>query len=84
MKSAALTLSVLSIVTCSCCYLSIPMGALAIVFALLSRGGKMQLDSKMKLCILLALVGILLTTLLREACELYGMDYEALYGDMFR
>lgn len=62
METAAFTLGVLSIVTCSCIYGAYIFGAIAIVLALLSRGGKMKLSSKAKLGILLAVIGIVITT----------------------
>ena len=103
METAALVLGIISAATCSCCYLSIPLAALAIVLALLSRGGKMKLSQKAKIAIILAIVGLVLTVILytisfyiafsefgdiegilRAYCEMYGLDYEALYGDMFQ
>ena len=102
MEIAALALGIASLATCSCCYISIPAGALAIVLGLLSRGGKMKLSSKAQIGIILAAVGIILTVvfygisfylaileygsiegILRESCETLGLDFEALYGDMF-
>lgn len=103
METFALSLGVFSIVTCSCCYLSLPMGAVAIVLALLSRGGNMKLSSKAKLAIAVGIIGIVITVImyaasfyialtnlemfegtLREYCDKMGLDFEMLYGDMFR
>lgn len=103
METAALVLAVLSIVTCSCCYLSLPCAGIAIVLALLSRGGKMKLGSKAKLAIVLGIAGLLITIafyafafavaietygsleeLLREYCEMQGLDFDAVFGDYFQ
>ncbi len=103
METTSLVLAVLSIVTCSCCYLSLPCAGIAIVLALLSRGGKMKLGSKAKLAIALGIAGLLITIafyifafavaietygglegLLRESCEMQGLDFDALFGDYFQ
>ena len=102
METAALVLGILSVVTCCCRFGGSIFGALAIVFALLSRGGKMKMGTKAKFAFWLGISGIVITTIyygyslylmfsdgtfeaiLRETCELYGLDYETLYGDMFR
>ena len=44
--TASLVLGILSLVTCCCIYSALPFGALAIIFALLSRGGEMTMDSR--------------------------------------
>lgn len=103
METSALVLGVFSIVSCSCCYLSLPFGALAIVLALLSRGGQMKMGNKAKLSIVLGIAGLIITIafytisfylalemyggwegLLREACEMQGLDYDTLFGDYFQ
>lgn len=43
---AALVLGILSIATCCCIYSALPFGALAILFALLSRGGEMKMNER--------------------------------------
>ena len=103
METVAFILSILSIVTCACCYLSLPMGSVAIVLALLSRGGQMKLSSKAKIAIAAGIIGIVLTVIaftasyyiaikeygsiegiLRAYCDMAGLDFETLYGDMFQ
>ena len=46
MEIAAMTLGIISIVSCTCLYLAIPCGALAIILASLSRGGQMSTAPK--------------------------------------
>ena len=46
MEIAAMTLGIISIVSCTCLYLAIPCGALAIILASLSRGGQMRYGAK--------------------------------------
>lgn len=101
-ETASLVLSIGAIVSCTCFYGSYILGALAIVFALLSRGGQMKLSPKAKLGLILGISAIILTTvvtigafyiaieeygsiegIIREYCNMYGLDFEELYGDMF-
>lgn len=102
MEAAALVLGIISIATCSCLYTGIICGALAVMFALLSRGGQMRLSSRAKAALWLGIAGIAVTTalyafaymfaiheygslehLLRAYCEMYGIDFEAVYGNYF-
>ena len=82
METAALVLALISISTCTCIYVSIPLGALAVMFALLSKGGETTLNSKSKLALCLGIAGMVLTallytfsflTLLREYGSLQGI-----------
>ena len=103
METAALVLGVLSITMCSCLYAAYICGAIAIVLALFSRGGKMKMSSKAKTGLILAIIGIVLTTIfyaasfyiaitefgsiegiLKEYCDKMGLDFVALYGDLFQ
>lgn len=79
MEKTAFVLGILSIVTCSYCYLSIPMGAIAIILGLLSRGGNMKLSRKAKNAIIFAIIGILLTVIL-YAASMYMIINE--YGSL--
>jgi hypothetical protein len=79
------------------------MGAMAILFALLSRGGRMSLSAKARNALVLGIAGIVITVvitgvsfyialqeagsieqLLREVCEMYGYDFETLFGEYFK
>ena len=62
METAALILGILSITTCCCLYGAYIFGSLAIIFALLSRGGRMKMSSEAKTGLLLAIIGIVLAT----------------------
>uniref|UniRef100_UPI0040567456 hypothetical protein n=1 Tax=Agathobacter sp. TaxID=2021311 RepID=UPI0040567456 len=57
----AFGLGVASILTCSIFYISFVAGAMAILFALLSRGGDIKLSPKARLAILLGIIGIVVT-----------------------
>ena len=61
METAALVLGASSIIMCNCLYLAIPFGGLAILFALLSRGGRMSLTTKARNGLILGIVGIVVT-----------------------
>ena len=103
METVAFILSIISIATSTCFFLSLPMGSMAVVLALLSRGGQMKLGTKAKFAVVLGILGIVLTislliigimTILREYgsfeaylrayCDMLGIDFEALYGDVFQ
>ncbi|MBE5890168.1 MAG: hypothetical protein E7282_04265 [Lachnospiraceae bacterium] len=57
-ETAALTLGIISLVGCTCFYLSIPLGALAIIFASLSRGGNTKFSDVARIGLLLGIIGI--------------------------
>ena len=61
MESVATSLGTTSIILSSCLYVSIPCGALAILFALLSRGEKMTLSAQARNGLLLGITGIVVT-----------------------
>lgn len=101
-ETASWVLAIIAVLCCTCFYASYIFGALAIVFALLSRGGQMKLSPRAKLGLILGIAAIVLTTVvtigavyitiqeygsienvLREYCNMYGLDFEELYGDMF-
>lgn len=66
MEIAAMTLGIISIVSCTCLYLAIPCGALAIILASLSRGGQMRYGAKAQVGLILGIIGIVL-----KGCHLY-------------
>ena len=102
METAAMILGIVSLTTCSCLYISIVCGALAIILALLSKGGENTMGSRAKIGLGLGIAGLVLTILLytfafavaietygslegilRAYCDMYGFDFEELYGDLF-
>ena len=102
MEVASLVLGIISISTCTCLYTGIICGALAVMFALLSRGGQMRLSPRAKAGGWLGIAGIAATgalyvfayvfaisqygslaNLLRAYCDMYGIDFEAMYGDYY-
>ena len=99
---AAWYCGIASIFTCLSIYGPFVLGALAILFALLSRGGQMNMSPKAKQAILMAIAGMILTVIIfiaawkfaleeygsiegvvRAFCDMYGYDFEELYGDIF-
>lgn len=64
MATAALILGIISLVSSCCFYLSIPMGALAILLALLSRGSLRKFSSQAKSGMILGIVGLAATSAL--------------------
>ena len=102
METAAMILGIVSLTTCSCLYISIVCGALAIILALLSKGGENTMGTHAKIGLALGIAGLVLTILLyalafavaietygslegilRAYCDMYGFDFEELYGDLF-
>lgn len=67
MEIASLTLSIIAMVSCTCLYLSIPCGALAIIFASLSRGGQMRYGTKAQIGMILGILALVFTTVLYAA-----------------
>ena len=63
-EAASMVLAIGALVSCTCFYGAYIMGALAILFALLSRGGQMKLSSKAKFGLILGIVAIVLTTII--------------------
>ena len=101
-EAASVVLAIGALVSCTCFYGAYIMGALAILFALLSRGGQMKMSSKARLGLILGIIAIILTTVvtigsvyiaiqeygsienvLREYCEMYGLDFEQEFGPLF-
>lgn len=102
METAAFVLGIVSLATCACIYTSVVCGALAIMFALLSKGGATSMSSRARYALILGLIGLIATiimytttfayaihtygsieNLLKEYCNLTGMDFNELYGDLF-
>ncbi len=64
MAIASMTLGMIALIGCTCLYLSIPCGALAIIFATLSRGGQMRYSGKAQMGLILGASAIILTVLI--------------------
>ena len=61
MERAAFILGIISILSCTFCYFSLPAGSLAIIFASLSRGGSRRFSQRAKIALALGLIGIAAT-----------------------
>ena len=61
MEATAMTLGLIAILSCTCLYISIPCGALAIIFASLSRGGGMTYGARAQLGLILGIVAVVAT-----------------------
>ena len=61
---AALVLSILSVTCCFCFYLSLPFGSLAIIFAILSKGGNTHMSGLAKAGFIVGIIGLFLSLLL--------------------
>ena len=63
-EAASIFLAIGALISCVFFYGAYIMGGLAILFALLSRGGQMKMSSKAKLGLILGIVAIVLSTVL--------------------
>lgn len=61
-EAASMVLSIGALVSCTCFYGAYIMGALAILFALLSKGGQMKMSSKARFGLIAGIAAIVLTT----------------------
>ena len=61
-EAASMVLAIGALVSCTCFYGAYILGALAILFALLSRGGQMKMSSKAKFGLIVGIAAIVLTT----------------------
>lgn len=64
METASLVLGILSLISSMFFYLSIPLGALGILFALLSRGSRKKTSARAKAGLLVSATGLLLSGIL--------------------
>lgn len=78
-ETFSMVFSVAAILTCTCFYGSFIFGALAILFALLSRGGQMKMSSKAKFGLILGIVAIILTTVVTVGSFAWALNE---YGSM--
>lgn len=79
MEFASLFLGTVAVLSCTCLYIALPCGALAVLLGVLSRGGQMQFGPRAQTGITMGCVA-LLTTLL-----IYGIVFAALlyrYGSI--
>jgi predicted histidine transporter YuiF (NhaC family) len=79
MTTAAMILGVASLVTCTCLYVSVVCGGMAILLALLSKGGEMTLSHNAKLALGFGIAGLCATVLL------YGISFATIlqeYGSL--
>lgn len=80
MEIAAMTLGIISIVSCTCLYLAIPCGALAIILASLSRGGQIRYGAKAQVGLILGIIGIVLTAVIISIYLFMLYEYGSIEG----
>ena len=91
MEAASLILGSIALLSCTCLYLAVPCGALAVIFATLSRGGMMSYTSKAQIGMILGIIGLYASVLgyaihqygsidgfLKAYSDMQGMDYNEL------
>lgn len=75
LATASLVMGILSLTTTCCLYAALPFGALAIIFALLSRGGEMRLDGKGTAGLALGIIGLVITVVIFILMFIYTIYY---------
>lgn len=94
--TASLVLAIISVISSCCFYLSIPLAALSILFALLSKRGEMHLRGRAMTGMITGIVGLVISALLVimavASLFVYGTDsvrdqmkgyMEYYYGDTY-
>lgn len=88
-EASALALGMISIATCACLYSSLICGALAIIFAVLSKGGEGTMSQRARLAMWIGIAGLALTIIMYafafySAISQYGSIENILraYSDM--
>lgn len=76
---ASLVMGILSLTASCCIYAAVPFGALAIIFALLSRGGERKLDTKGITGLTLGIMGLIATIVIFTFMFIYSVNY---YGGL--
>lgn len=79
MTIAATILGVISVTTCTCLYVSVACGGLAILLALLSKGGELTMSKNAKLALTLGVAGLAITAV-TYSVTLYTIILE--YGSL--
>lgn len=64
LATASIVMGIIALATSCCIYSAIVAGALAIIFALLSKGGEMTMDGKGKAGLILGIAGLVLTIII--------------------
>ena len=89
MEAASLILGSIALLSCTCLYLAVPCGALAVIFATLSRGGMMSYTSKAQIGMILGIMALvaaigLYASVLGYAIHQYGSidGFLKAYSDM--
>ena len=81
MAITSLALGMIALLSCTCLYLSIPCGALAIIFATLSRGGEMRYTGKAQIGLILGTSALVLTTIIYIAAFAFALaEYGSIDG----
>lgn len=63
-RQLPLILGSIALLSCTCLYLAVPCGALAVIFATLSRGGMMSYTSKAQIGMILGIIALIATIVL--------------------
>jgi hypothetical protein len=82
LATASIVMGIIAIATSCCIYSAIVAGALSIIFALLSRGGELTMDSKGKIGLTLGIIGLVLTIIVYVAVFTYMIQYYGSFDKM--
>lgn len=67
METASMVLGIISFTTCTCLYISLACGALAILLGLLSKGGELTISNKAQAGVIMGILGLVFTVVVYAA-----------------
>lgn len=83
-ETVSMTFGVASILSCTYFFLSFPLAALAILFALLSRGGKMEISTRATVGLSLGCIGLIVTVILYICAFYIGIQEYGSFENLLR
>lgn len=75
LSTAAFVIGIIALCTSCCLYIGLPGGALAILFAILSKGGETTMDSKATIGLWLGVLALVCTIVLYIAMFVISVNY---------
>ncbi|MBO5258826.1 MAG: DUF4190 domain-containing protein [Agathobacter sp.] len=67
METASLVLGLISFTTCTCLYISLACGALAILLGILSKGGELTMSNRAQAGVIMGILGLVFTVVVYAA-----------------
>lgn len=67
METASMVLGLISLTTCTCLYISLACGALAILLGILSKGGELTMSNRAQAGVIMGILGLVFTVVVYAA-----------------